>query len=296
MNEIHSPQTADAVSRRGLLKGAGLAAVAGACTPFVQRAARGEEQPKPRIKKAVKYQMIQGDLSVLDKFKLLADLGFDGTEIHVTTKVDRDEVRRAASATGVAVHGFLNSSKPDLKHAIDSAKFYGATSVLVVAGRVDENNSYDQVYRQQQQQIKAALPYAQEHRIKLLVENVWNNFLLSPLEMARFIDELDSPAAGVYLDVGNVVRFGWPEQWIRILGPRIVKLDVKEYSRAKQRDEGLWKGFEVEIGEGDCNWPAVRAALADIGYTSGWATAEVRGGDRTRLADIARRMDEVLKL
>jgi hexulose-6-phosphate isomerase len=249
-----------------------------------------------RIRKAVKYAMIAEDLSVLDKFKLLADLGFEGTEIHVTTEVDRRQVRAAIEATGVVVHGFLNSSLPDLKHAIDSAKYYGATSVLVVAGVVNEDNPYDRVYREQQQRLREALPYAAEQGIKLLVENVWNNFLLSPLEMARFIDELDSPAIGCYFDIGNVVRFGWPEHWIRILGPRIVKLDVKEYSREKQLNEGLWKGFEVEIGEGDCNWPAVRAALADIGYTSGWATAEVPGGDRKRLADIARRMDDVLQL
>lgn len=87
--------------------------------------------------------MIKEDLSVLDKFKLLADLGFDGTEIHVTTKINRDEVRAAIEATGVLVHGFLNSSKPDLKIAIDNANFYGATSVLVVTGKVDKANSYD---------------------------------------------------------------------------------------------------------------------------------------------------------
>ena len=251
---------------------------------------------QPRIKKAVKFHMIQEDLPVLDKFKLLADLGFDGTEIHVTTKIDRQDVRRAIDATGVAVHGFLNSDKPDLKYAIDTAKFYGGTSVLVVAGHVNEDHPYDAVYRQQHERIRAALPHAESQGIKLLVENVWNNFLLSPLEMARFLDELDSPAVGAYFDVGNVVRYGWPEQWIRILGPRIGKLDIKEYSRQKQMNEGPRKGFNVEIGEGDCDWPAVRQALADIGYTSGWATAEVPGGDRRRLADIAARMDRVLAL
>ncbi|RMG35488.1 MAG: sugar phosphate isomerase/epimerase [Planctomycetota bacterium] len=240
--------------------------------------------------------MIKENLSVLDKFKLLADLGFDGTEIHVTTKVDRSQVRRAIDATGVVVHGFLNSSKPDLKYAIDTARFYGATSVLVVAGKVDKDHPYDRVYRQQQQRIRAALPYAAKQGVKLLIENVWNNFLLSPLEMARFIDELDSPFAGAYFDVGNVLRLGWPEQWIRILGRRIGKLDIKDYSRRKQNQEGPRRGFDVEIGDGDCDWPAVRRALAEIGYTSGWATAEVRGGDRRRLAEIAERMNRVLDL
>ncbi len=265
-----------------------------ACPSFRSRAS--EPKDLPRIKKAVKFHMIDDRLSVLDKFKLLADLGFDGTEIHVTTQVDRNEVRQAIDATGVLVHGFLNSSKPDLKHAIDSAKFYGGSSVLVVAGKVDQDHPYDKVYREQQARLKTALPYAEEQGIKLLIENVWNNFLLSPLEMVRFIDELDSPAVGAYFDVGNVVRFGWPEHWIRILGKRIGKLDIKEYSRKKQRSEGLRKGFNVEIGEGDCNWPAVRNALAEVGYTSGWATAEVPGGDRHRLADIAERMNKVLEL
>ena len=160
---------------------------------------------------------------------------------------------------------------------------------------MNERNAYDEVYRDTQQWLREAVPLAEKAKVKLLVENVWNNFLLSPLEMARYIDELDSPYVGSYFDVGNVVRFGWPEQWIRILGKRIGKLDIKEYSRAKQKNEGLWKGFQVELGEGDCGWPEVRKALADIDF-AGWATAEVRGGDRRRLAEIAQRMDKVLDL
>jgi hexulose-6-phosphate isomerase len=115
------------------------------------------------------------------------------------------------------------------------------------------------------------------------------------MEMARYIDEIDSPWFGAYFDVGNCVRVGWSEHWIRILGDRIKKLDIKEYSRQKQNDEGLWQGFQVNIGEGSIDWEAVRAALKDINY-SGWATAEVSGGDRTELAAIADRMDKVLSL
>lgn len=286
------------LSRRRFLRDAASAGLATTAASYCLDDAHSTaaNTPSGRIRKAVKYHMIKEDLSVLDKFKMLADLGFDGTEIHVTTKINRHEVRAAIEATDVLVHGFLNSSKPDLMSAIDNAKFYGATSVLVVAGKVDKANPYDKVYRQQQERIKVALPYAEKHGVRLLVENVWNNFLLSPLEMARFIDEMQSPAVGVYFDVGNIVRIGWPDQWIRILGNRIVKLDIKEYSRKKQNNEGPRKGFNVEIGEGDCDWPAVRQALAHIGYTTGWATAEVTGGDRQRLADIAERMDKVLQL
>lgn len=160
---------------------------------------------------------------------------------------------------------------------------------------MNESKAYDVNYREWSARLKEQAPYAESQGISLLVENVWNNFLLSPLEMARFIDEIESPAVGVYFDPGNVVRFGWPDQWIRILGNRIRKLDVKDYSRELQRTTGLHAGFQVEIGEGDVNYPAVRAALAEIGF-KGWATAEVRGGDRDRLADIARRMDAALGL
>lgn len=288
----------DLTSRRKFFNQASASLLAVSVSPALSAMA-GEpksDTPKGRIKKAVKYQMILEKISVLDKFKMLKDLGFDGTEIHYKSQVNPKEVSRAIEATGVQVHGFINSSRDDLKDSIDQSKYYGGTSVLIVAGRVDQKNPYDVVYQQQQAKLRKHLPYAEKQGIKLLVENVWNNFLLSPLEMARFIDELESPAAGVYFDVGNVVRFGWPDQWIRVLGPRIVKLDIKEYSRKKQRDEGLWKGFNVEINEGDCDWPAVRKALLDIGYTQGWGTAEVKGGDRQRLQEISERMDRALDL
>ena len=250
------------------------------------------------IKKAVKYHMIQDDaLSVLEKFQLLVDLGFDGVEIRTRDKANdnRDEVLAARDETGLPIHGIVNSNSPDIRSAIDLSKLYGGTSVLVVAGRVNEEKPYDENYREWSALLKENAPYAEDQGIDLLVENVWNNFLFSPLEMARFIDEIDSPAIGVYFDLGNVVRFGWPDQWIRILGPRIVKLDIKEYSRELQLNEGLYKGFNVEIGDGDVNYPACRDALAEIGF-EGWATAEVKGGGRERLAEIARRMDDALAL
>jgi hexulose-6-phosphate isomerase len=285
----------DTLTRRRFIE---VAAAAMAAPPLL--AARPTAQAGElagRIKKAVKYHMIQEDLSVADKFKLLGDLGFDGVEIVRRKGPDPAEVVKAREATGLPVHGITNSSDPDIAGAIDLARLYGATSVLLVAGRVTREMPYDENYRLMQERIRKALEYAEKHQIKLLVENVWNNFLLSPLEMARFVDELDSPWAGVYFDVGNVVHIGWPEQWIRILGPRIGKLDVKEYSRTKQYEEGARKGFDVEIGDpgGDCGWPAVREALLEMDYR-GWATAEVPGGDRVRLADVARRMDRVLEL
>jgi hexulose-6-phosphate isomerase len=158
---------------------------------------------------------------------------------------------------------------------------------------VNAEVGYDQAWERSSEEIARVLPRAAELGVAIAIENVWNQFLLSPLEAARYIDQFESPSIGFHFDVGNVVNYGWPQQWVRILGSRILKLDIKEFSRAKRDREGLWKGFEVEIGDGDCGWPAVVAALDEVGYR-GWATAEVGGGDAARLADIARRMRRVL--
>jgi len=110
--------------------------------------------------------------------------------------------------------------------------------------------------------------------------------------MARYIDEFESPWIGAYFDVGNIVNFGYPEQWIRILGHRIFKLDIKEFSRKKRDELGTWSGFDVKLGEGDVNWKAVMETLERIGY-EGWGSAEVKGGDRVRLREISERMDRI---
>lgn len=249
-----------------------------------------------RIRKAVKYHMVMEGDTVRDKFQIVKDVGFDGIEIRTRDKVDKAAALKASQQVDLPIHGVINSSDPDIKTAIELSKYYGGTSVLVVAGRVTKDVAYDHNYKITQQIIRKAIPDAEKHGIRILVENVWNNFLLSPLEMVRYLDEFDTPLVGAYFDVGNVVRFGYPDQWIRILGKRIGKLDIKEYSRGLQKTDGLWEGFKVEIGDGDSDYPAVRKALADIGYTDGWATAEVKGGDSERLKFIADRMDRELKL
>lgn len=252
-----------------------------------------ENALKGRIKKAVKFGMIGEDLPAEDKFRLLQDLGFDGVELGMGDKVDPAEAVAAREKTGLPIHGVVLGSVDGIEGAVDRAVMYGATSVLLVAGRVNENMPYAENWKETTKAIRAAKAYAADKKIDLLLENVWNNFLLSPLEMQHYVDRIRG--IGVYFDVGNVVRFGWPEHWIPVLGDRIGKLDIKEYSRDKQMNEGLWKGFDVKIGEGSIDWAAVRAELAKIDY-QGWATAEVAGGDRARLADIAARMDKVLGL
>lgn len=262
-----------------------------------------------RMKKSLKIGMVKEDLSLMDKFKLLKDIGFDGVELDSPHELENKEVLKARDATGLELPGVVNSahwkyplSDPDpsvrkycveaMKTALKDCKAYGGTTVLLVPAVVNEKVSYDDAYKRSQEEIRKILPVAEETGVKIAIENVWNNFLLSPLEAARYIDEFEHPMIGWYFDVGNIVRYGWPEQWIKILGNRILKVDIKEYSRKKEQEEGVWKGFEVELLEGDCNWLKVMAALQQIGYV-GWGSAEIPGGDRKRLQKIAELMDKI---
>jgi len=286
-----------------MLAGAGLFAAASGCKA---------ESSGGRIRKALKFSMVEGDGTILEKFALLKELGFDGVELDSPNQLDQRVVLQARDETGLEIPGVIDSvhwnkplSDPDpairaeglegLKVALRDARAYGADTVLLVPAVVDKRTSYDDAYVRSQAEIRRVLPLAEELGVKIAVENVWNHFLLSPLEMARYLDEFESPWIGAYFDVGNVVTYGWPEQWIRILGKRILKLDIKEFSRKKRDEEGLWAGFDVAIGEGDCDWPAVMEALLEIGY-SGWGSAEVTGGGPQRLREISERMDSVLTI
>lgn len=267
-----------------------------------------------QIKKALKYGMIGGGegATIAEKFAVAKAAGFDGVEMDSPSDLDADEILAARDASGLTIPGVVDSahwrdtlSHPDeavrargrgaLETALRDAATFGASTVLLVPAVVNEQVSYADAYARSQAEIRKALPLAEELGVRIAIENVWNGFLLSPLEAARYIDEFESDHIGWYFDIGNIVNYGWPHHWIEALGPRILKLDIKDFSRKKRDDEGLWEGFGVEIGEGDAGWPQVRRALAEIGF-SGWAAAEVRGGDAARLADIARRMDTVLEI
>lgn len=281
----------------------------GAVMTMQDEANSAATKKRPGLKKAVKYYMVQPGSTVHEKFALLKSLGFDGIELDAPSNLDRQEVIEARDATGLPIHGVVDSahwskpfSHPDakvraegvaaLEKAIDDAHAYGASTVLVVPAVVNKSVSYTEAYERSQREIRQVVPLAKERGVRIAFENVWNHFLLSPLEAARYVDEFESDFVGWYFDVGNIVNYGWPEQWIRTLGKRIFKLDIKEFSRKKRDDEGLWKGFGVPLLEGDCDWPAVMAALDAIEY-EGWGTAEIAGGDRAYLADVAQRMDRI---
>ncbi len=298
------------MDRNQFLKLSAGAAAGAFVMPFAANARTTDS--KLTIKKSLKFGMVEEKLSVLDKFKLLKDIGFHGVELDSPNDLTMKEILEARDKTGLLIPGTVNSvhwkspiSDPDpkvraictesMKSALRDTKAYGGNTVLLVNGVVNEKVSYDEAWTRSLEEIRKMIPVAEETGVKIAIENVWNNFLISPMEAARYVDELNSEMVGWYFDIGNILRYGWPEHWIKILGKRILKLDMKEFSRKKMNDEGLWKGFDVEIGDGDNNWPVVMDALRAINYSGGWISAEVDGGDRKRLQEISDRMDKVLK-
>ncbi|MEZ5042883.1 MAG: sugar phosphate isomerase/epimerase family protein [Saprospiraceae bacterium] len=298
--------------RRAFIKTSSAAALSLAIAPQMMAASPAPPVAQPLIKKSLKFGMIKEDLSILDKFKLVKDLGFDGVEMDSPNELDDKEILKAKRKAGIEIPGVVNSvhwkaplSDPDpavrakcvesMTVALKASKMYGGTTVLLVPAVVNEKVSYDDAYKRSQEEIRKILPVAKETGIKIAIENVWNNFLLSPMEAARYIDEFESDMIGWYMDIGNIIRFGWADQWIRILGKRILKVDVKEYSRKKQKEEGIWAGFDVKLGQGDSDWASVNKALREVGY-QGWGSAEVPGGDRVRLKEISDNMDKIYAL
>jgi hexulose-6-phosphate isomerase len=248
------------------------------------------------------------DAPVLAKFKAVKEAGFAGME--PMSHMPQSEVQDAFAATGLkpasvccATHWKQPLSDPDpavrkagldgLLQALREAKAYGATSVLLVPAVVSKKVSYTDAWTRSQAEIRKALPVARELGVKIAIENVWNQFLLSPLEAARYIDEFESPAIGWHFDVGNVINYGFPEQWIRILGKRIAKLHIKEYSRSRRDKQGPSAGFQTPFLTGDNDWPAVMAALDEVGYT-GWGIAEQPGANSPEgLKTLATGMDQI---
>ena len=252
-------------------------------------------------------------------FEYSRDAGFDTVELNLnkvgdvgltveTTKQEAIDIKEMASSYGIQLQSLstallwetpLSSADENIqKQGIDTVKkmleissYIGIDTILVVPGAVTEEVSYDDCYRRSQEAIKQTIATAEKYNVKIGIENVWNKFLLSPLEMARYIDELGSSHIGAYFDVGNVLQFGYPEQWIRILNNRIFKVHVKDFDT----QAGNGTGFRNLLA-GDVNWGAVVAELNEIGYT-GALTAELTPYKQSANAlanDTARHLDVIL--
>ncbi len=270
---------------------------------------RTEPEPGRAIKKGIMWGNIGYGTTILEKFLAAKAAGFDGVE--VMSHLNHEEVLRASKETGLVVpsvcgslHGKYSLSDPDpnvraqgldaLKVTLEDAKIYGADTILLVPGRVSETVSYDACWDRSIAEIKKALPLAEKVGVTIAIENVWNNFLLSPLEASRYVDQFNSPMVKFYFDCGNVLVIGWPEQWIRILGKRIARIHIKEYSRKIADKQGKWAGFGVALQEGDNNWPAIVKALDEVGYRS-WATIEQPGGESPEgLKNLCQRLTNIL--
>lgn len=279
--------------RRTFLQTAGWAFGAAALShPSTARAG----QFTGKIRKSLKWGMVTGakNVPLVEAFRQLRACGFEGVEPSLTHVKDPAEWVAASQSSGLLIDGTVGARTESLAPGIDLTRKLGGDSMLVVA-RYDQKQPLRDNWNRCRDQLKAAAPHAAEQRIKLLVENVWATFLISPFDMARFIDEIGSPWVQVHFDLGNMMRWGIAEHWAQVLGQRAQKLDIKEWSQKKAMSLGLGQGFDVPLGDGDINWPAVRAELAKINFT-GWCAAEVRGGDWAHLTDIARRMDRVLDL
>ncbi len=260
------------------------------------------------IYKSLKWGMIKTPGTVLEKFQLCKELGYDGMElVSPLEDLQVESLRAASEQTGMPIHGLVDMkhwdvrlSSPDaeqraagvkiLQQAIRDAKALGGDSVLLVPGKVTgDDENHDLVWSRSIDGIREVLPLASRLGVRVLIENVWNGFCEKPEQLRDYLDEIDSPWVGAYFDMGNAQKFAPTEHWIRTLGHRIVKLDLKGWGLGMPN-----RGF-CKIGDGTVDWPAVLKALAEIGF-SGWCTAEVSGGDRERLADISQRMDKVLEL
>lgn len=280
-----------------------LSTLAAASVPFATGfPVFAEESGTPgRIKLALKCGMAAFGADLGEKFRILKEIGYDGVELDSPGGQNKAEALAASKAAGLPIHGVVDSihwqvrlSDPDpavrakglegLLTAIRESHACGGSSVLLVPGVVDGTTDHDTACERSIAEIRKALPLAAELGIHILIENVWNKMFYdenggasqSAERLAAYIDEINSPWVGSYFDIGNHQRFGKPAEWIRTLGRRIVKLDVKDW--------GVHGGFG-RIGEGDVDWPEVRKALAEIRFT-GWATAEVKGGDRDQCAAV----------
>jgi hexulose-6-phosphate isomerase len=289
-------------TRRTFLQtAAGAVAVAGFAG---RRAVHAAGSPK----KAILVSMLPKELSLKDRFALARELGFEATEVHtVTDKAEAEAMKAASDATGLKIHSIMNEahwefplssadpavvkkSVEGMETSLRNAALFGAGVVLLVPAVVDPKTSYADAWTRSQRVIRERLlPLATELKVVIGIEEVWNKFLLSPLEFARYVDEFDSPWVKAYLDVGNMLFYGYPQDWIRTLNKRIVRVHLKDFTTKRGEGRFDW----VNIGEGDVDWQEVRRAFSDVGY-DGYMTTEIDGGDKAYLKDVSTRLDRFL--
>ncbi len=278
------------------------------------------------MKISASYWMFEGGLEaekpITEAMQKAKELGFDAIELaiagkgvltHQTTQDQCEDIAAAGKKIGIEISSLAcgeswtcspTANDPDTRKriieftqkALRIAKWLGTDAYLFVPGAVDvfflpdaEVIPYDVCYQRASEAIRQILPSAKETGVAICIENVWNKFLLSPLEMRDFIDSFEAEMVGAYFDVGNVLLTGYPEQWIRILGERIKRVHVKDFKLSV----GTVEGF-VDLLEGDVNFQAVKEALFDTGY-DGYVTAELLPFEPGRPEKTAEAMKKIFK-
>jgi L-ribulose-5-phosphate 3-epimerase len=275
---------------------------------------------KRNLRKAIMYSTIGVKGSVLEKFRAMKEAGFEGVE--PMGAMDRDQVLAAFKETGLKaasvcdhIHWVKPLSAPDegtrkfgldgLLHSLHDAHAYGAGSVLLVPGIARDGVSYEQCWERSIVEIKKAIPVAKELGVKISIENVGNNFITTPEQATAYLDAIDSEWVGWHFDIGNVGRnYGPAERWIQVLGKRIVRIHVKDFSpnpppdpgrAATVRERPSARPERPKLLDGGTNWPAVMKALDGAGY-QGWGISEQpsnQAADVESARDLAQRMDKI---
>jgi len=312
------------LSRRSVLAmGAGSVAVSLSRAGGVYAAETSESgivtpPPDKRILLSCKLGMIPKELdgkklSATDRLRLAGEAGFDGVDFDQAGEYTPAQARDAVCASGVFVHNAINHAhwsqrltsakqedrdrgRANIEHCIRVSHAAGGSGVLIVVGRGDDGPA-DVIEARARKEIQTLLPLASALGQMILVENVWNKMMYdhdAPPEQGaegfvKFVDSFNSPWVGMYYDIGNHWKYGQPGEWIRTFGHRCVKLDVKGFSRAKN------KFVDITSTDDDIPWDDVRKALNDIGF-AGWATAEVKGGDLKRLTLVREQMQKAFGL
>lgn len=263
-------------------------------------------------RKAVLIDMLPKELPFQARFELAREVGFEAIEIPtVDDPAEAEAIKKAADAAKLPIHSVMNKdhwkyplSSPDaeirqkckegMKRSLDNAKLWGAETVLLVPAVVNKDTPYQMAWDTSIKEIKEMIPWAAERKVVIAVEEVWNKFMYSPREFAAYVDQFNSPWIKAYFDVGNCVIFGYPQDWIRTLGPRIAKVHLKDFrwsnDPATKRQYAEW----VNLRDGQIDWKAVHDAFAEIGYR-GVMTTEISGGDRDYLADVVKRVDRIFE-
>lgn len=279
------------------------AASATALTGLASQASAANRLP---VQKGLVIGMLGRQGSYKYRFQMALDAGFECVEANTVEdpKVEA-EIAKAAQDTGLRVHGIMNSahwryplssgnpeevkrSMEGMRTSLRNAKAFGSETVLLVPAVVNPETTYEQAMERSKRQIAELLPEAEKMKVIIAVENVWNKFLLSPIEFVDYVDSFKSPYLKAYFDVGNVQLYGYPEHWIRSLGNRTVRVHFKDF-RFRNRQAEF-----VNLLDGDLNWPAIYDSLAAVGY-KGPISLEIAGGDIAYLTDVSKRFDAIIK-